>query len=279
MKVKQYIVTYNNSEILNNWILKSMFESLSESELSITDTTIINNHTNFIINSEYVDRGVKVIHNVLRPDFSTGHLARNWNESVIHGFKSLTDPDCDIVILMQHDTIVEKNYIDKLIDIHNKGITFYTAGSGDQFMSQTVNSVKRVGLWDERFCNIGYQDADYFIRQVIYNTDNISINDYDHLRLHNPIDVCIVKNTLPGVKRKDIHHQNSSRFHDYCGKLWYSKYNYNHWDWDTDEIIRNKNTILNKVPYYVYYPYFEKDVETLVEQGLIWDKVEDKPWF
>jgi len=118
MKIKQYIVTYNNSDILNTWILRSMFESLSKFELDIIETTVINNHSN-----------------------------------------------------------------------------------------------------------------------------------------------------------------NSIKYHNYCGQLWYAKYNYNHWNWDTSEILRNKDTILNKVPYYVYYPYFEKDVETLIDQGLIWDKVEDKTWF
>lgn len=273
-------MTYNNSDILNNWALRSVYEYLSIDQRKFVETVVINNHSNFFIEPRYIEMGVKVRHNIMRPDFSTGHLARNWNECIIDGFKSLTHSDCDIVILIQHDTIIKSNYIDKLIDLHfDKKIEFYTAGSGDQFVSQTVGAIKTVGLWDERFCNIGYQEADYFMRQLLYNSNNISVNDHDHLRTHNVIDLDLLENTLPGLKRGDNHHRASSKFHNYCGKLWYYKYNYNHWNWDANYILANKEKIVNKVPYYVYYPYFEKDVDTLVAQGLIWDRVEDVTWF
>jgi hypothetical protein len=44
----------------------------------------------------------------------------------------------------------------------------------------TSNAVKQVGLFDERFCNIGLQEADYFLRCLLYNKDRSSLNDIEH---------------------------------------------------------------------------------------------------
>jgi hypothetical protein len=61
MKIKQYIVTYNNSTQINN-CLESIFNNLSQHELSFLEIFIINNHTNFSIRDEIVNRDT-VLHN------------------------------------------------------------------------------------------------------------------------------------------------------------------------------------------------------------------------
>jgi uncharacterized protein YkvS len=81
MKIKQYIVTYNNKIQINN-CLESIFSKLSNEELSILDVYIINNHSNLDIDEKYLNR-VTILNNDLRPDFSTGHLSRNWNQAII----------------------------------------------------------------------------------------------------------------------------------------------------------------------------------------------------
>ena len=161
MKIKQYIVTYNNSLQINN-CLDSIFSKLSKEELSILEIYIINNHSNLEINKEYLDN-ITILNNNLRPDFSTGHLARNWNQAIINGFQNLNNPDCDIVITNQDDTIFKENYINQIIELH-KNFDLIQFGWGDNFISYTPNAIKRIGLWDERFCNIGYQEADYLLR-------------------------------------------------------------------------------------------------------------------
>ena len=87
MKIKLYIVTYNNPEYLDKNL-----ESLFETDLVDHDyeVTIINNHSNFKVREEFLeDYNLKVIHNESRPDWSTGHLARSWNQCLINGFKDL----------------------------------------------------------------------------------------------------------------------------------------------------------------------------------------------
>jgi len=112
MKTKLYIVTYNNNEILNNWALKTLFES--DFPIDNSDIYIINNHTNIYIEPQYEDK-IKILNNDLRPDFSTGHLSRNWNQAIINGFKNLNEPDCDLVIACQNDTKFCKNWYSKLL--------------------------------------------------------------------------------------------------------------------------------------------------------------------
>mgnify|MGYP003342408573 CR=1 FL=1 len=93
------------------------------------EINVINNHSNFSLNKEYDDI-VKVWHNTLRPDFSTGHLSRNWNQAILNGFKSILKPDCDILITAQDDVEYCKNYITTLIEYHKK-YNFIQTGKGE----------------------------------------------------------------------------------------------------------------------------------------------------
>ena len=54
IKIKKFIVTYNNPKSLNN-SLSSIFNSLTNEELSLLEINIINNHTNFYLNEEFKD--------------------------------------------------------------------------------------------------------------------------------------------------------------------------------------------------------------------------------
>ena len=36
--------------------------------------------------------------------------------------------------------------------------------AGDALTSYTAAAISKIGLWDERFCNIGWQDLDYWFR-------------------------------------------------------------------------------------------------------------------
>ena len=65
---------------------------------------ILNNHSNFVISERYVPH-VNVIHNRGTPDFATAMLGRMWNMALIHGFKDLNNPDADLVVTVQDDTV------------------------------------------------------------------------------------------------------------------------------------------------------------------------------
>jgi hypothetical protein len=260
MKVKQYIVTYNNQIQINN-CLESIFSKLNNDELSILDIFIINNHSHLNIDAKYLDK-ITILNNELRPDFSTGHLSRNWNQAIINGFKELKIPDCDILITNQDDTLFKENYINKLIELH-KNFDLIQFGWGDNFISYTPNAIKQIGLWDERFCNIGYQEADYFTRAALYLKNKSSINDFSHNRILNGIDESnwIIDIIPSGNARGEEYHHISSGFHINSKYIYEAK-----WESNPDNGFLNIETIAPKMNSFIMYPYFEKDIETLNEQ-------------
>lgn len=262
MKIKLFIITYNNFEDLHN-NLTSLFNSNN----SILDLQlfIINNHSNFFLSEEYQDK-ITILHNYLRPDFSTGHLSRNWNQAIINGFKNLDNPDSDVVITCQDDTIFEKDWLNKLLDLHSK-YNFIQMGIGDQLCSYLPESIKNIGLWDERFCGIGYQEADYFIRALIYNKEKTCLNDYQHGRLINSVNyqLCFRPNP-PNIFSND--HKKSIQHHHISEKIFNVKwpgYSPNYWN--------NKHyhepPVCSSIDNFIYYPYFEKDIINLLEKKYI----------
>lgn len=267
MKIKQYIVTYNNNAVLNKCLetLIPTFEKYSKDEYQCF---IINNHSNFSIDDKFKNYTI-VLDNNLRPDFSTGHLSRNWNQAIVNGFVDLNNPDCDILITNQNDCEFDGDFIPKLIELHKK-YSFIQFGAGDHFMSYKVDAIKKVGLWDERFCNIGYQEADYFLRQLLLNTNACSINDYKHCRLHNVDDTKIIINTLSGHQRGEKYHTESIKYHGISHNVYKIKWGcdavyLNNGEW-TYENVKHLHPQINS---FIYYPYFEKDVETLREQNFV----------
>jgi hypothetical protein len=267
MRVKVFIVTYNGENHLRE-NLKSLFggRDLDQVELNVN---VINNHSNFHLDDIFADR-VKVYHNDLRPDFSTGHLSRNWNQAIINGFKNLTSPDCDILIHCQDDTIWDHDWLVKLLPIMEK-YSFYTSGNGDNVCCYTPEAVKNIGLWDERFCNIGYQEYDYFMRAVIYNGKHSSINDIgDAYRSpwNNAPQICAYPGRDP---EKEKNHRDSQQYHPISAKVFETKWGFSgsrretgdFWNW-VDQNVK-ETASLN----YMFYPYFEKDVYNLVDKKYI----------
>jgi hypothetical protein len=259
MKIKHYIVTYNNNEVLNT-SLESIFSSLCNYSKDNYKVYIINNHSNFWIDSKF-EPYVEVLHNVLRPDFSTGHLSRNWNQAIINGFVDLLNPDCDIVITSQNDCVFKDDFIKNLIELH-KNYDLIQFGAGDNFISYTPNSIIEVGMWDERFCNIGYQEADYFLRSVLSNSDRTSINDIPHQRTHNTIDNNIIKESKTGYVREEPSHMSSLLYHTISENVYIEKWGdaplyhiKNGWCYD------NLKHLTPKIKSYMLYPYFEKNIK------------------
>lgn len=260
MKIKLYIVTYNNNEIL-----KQNISRLYESDLQKYDYTIyvINNYSKINDRDILQKERLHVLDNLVRPDFSNGHLSRNWNQAIINGFESIKNPQSDIVVLMQNDTYVKQNCFSRLVDLHEK-YSFIAMGNGDQFMSYTIDAVKNIGIWDERFCSIGYQEADYFLSAFVFNRDMSSINDYHHGRVHNAIYEKTESDKLLIEDYSSLNKQfHSFDWHDYNLKLFKEK-----WGIDPQSWNHSQDTCLHpRIKRYCYYPYFEKDILTLKEQN------------
>lgn len=273
MVISIFIVTYRSPADLNNNIA-SILASGADVRINV-----INNHSEFSLAPEH-ERAVTVLHNRLRPDFSTGHLARNWNQALLHGFQDLNKPVSDVVVAVHDDVIFKKNWLYNLLELHRR-YSFITMGAADSFCSYLPEAVRRIGLWDERFCNIGYHAADYLLRALIYNREDSSINDQFHLRVHNPVDGSEVYSrelgsadvradsmliTLPpgGMDRKNAH-VSSMKFHSLTGMVFAHKWGVPAGDWTAEHYAVRKSL----APNYITYPYFERDIENLGEKNYI----------
>lgn len=268
-KIKLFISTYNNENRINLTVSR-----LQESNnIDKVDINIINNHSNF--NLKNSDLKINIIHNSTRPDFSTGHLSRTWNQCIVNGFKSLNAPDCEILITAQDDTYFDVDWIKKVEELVTK-YQFIQNGHGDHICIYTPEHVKKTGIWDERFCGISRQAADYFFRCLLYNKDHSSINDIGHKRIHNPIfkdDLKKSQNYLVDSRSREIFgdevYNNSTDNNDSISlNLLKEKYGFDPFPWD-ENLIKKIPKIIKKIQKgklsknYIYYPYFEKDIENL----------------
>jgi hypothetical protein len=283
LRISIYIVTYRNPVDLNRNIA-SILSSGADVRINI-----INNHSQFFLEPRY-QKTVTVLHNSLRPDFSTGHLSRNWNQALLHGFKDLKNPASDVVVTVQDDVIFKPDWLSRLVDLHRR-YNFITQGLGDAFCSYLPDAVRKVGLWDERFCHIGWSEGDYFLRSLIYNRQGCSINDPGHGRLHNALggstfhpqhfftateraDSLLITTPQMNFDRRDAH-ASSLRFHGLGETIFKHKWGLADCPWTAEHYaIRTP-----LVPSYVMYPYFEKDVEGLRDKNYIVATEEtDKRW-
>ena len=253
MKIKIYIITYNNNKILQEQALDSLLESTFPK--NSVEIFIIDNFGDVSLQDNPLN--ATVLYNQLRSKHSTGHLARNWNQSIILGFENLNNPSCDVVIGVQNDTTFVLDWYDKLTQLLPQ-YDYITQGSGDQLQVFTPNSIKNIGLYDERFCNIGYQEADYFLRAALYYKERVSINDTLHGRVCNPIlqDWELIKPTRNGSSRGESSHIQSAKYHKYSLNVFRQKYNCKPDSWDFEKLKEVKMLCQN----YMLYPYFEENI-------------------
>jgi hypothetical protein len=249
MKIKAYFVTYKNDFELNKTLLSFENSGIANFDHEII---IVNNSHDEIFIEDSFRLNYRIISNHTRPDFSTGHLARNWNECLIDGFRDVDNPDCDVVILSQNDNLFIEGSIHKLVKQHET-LSFIQNGNGDSFHSYTVEAIKKVGLWDERFCGLGYQEADYFLRQRIFNPRNSSINDKMHQRFFNKIDFNILDySKQSGFDRCDEFHHASLKYHELSRDIFRLKWGElspQNWKEEIECELKNQQFIM--------YPYFE----------------------
>lgn len=284
-KIKIFIVTYKRKEVLNE-LIDNIFES-DFSKIENTEVNIINNHSNFDLYSKYSDK-VNVIHNQTRPDWSGANLGENWNQAIINGFKSLRNPDTEILVTLQNDCVLDKNWASNLLKMHEK-YNFIAGEFGDNIVSYKSDAIKKIGLWDENFSGGGHREADYYLRALCFNKEKSLINDVMHGRVWNPnndylkLDIPDGRNINKELKRRpddEEHEQISigirgSVLNRYNVEYFYQKWKNTHYvelikskwikNWPSD-LIDNPPKIRNGIVF-MKYPYFEKDIQDLREKG------------
>jgi Glycosyl transferase family 2 len=254
-----WIVTYNNSADLNA-NLRSLWANANWDALQFY-VNIISNHSRIELEYEFLGC-TRVYHNNLRDDQNLGHLSRNWNQALQLGFGDLNNPSHDLVITSQDDVLWEPYWCENLVEFM-KNHSFVTQGHGDAVVIYKPEAVKRIGMWDERFCPSFYHEGDYFLRAFLYNNQASSINDPGHFRVWQPLDKSII--SIPEANQLRIDAKNMSYGHaELPFKIWYHKWACPPIYWDTEHMQNNPPQ--PQIPAYIQYPHFEFAVETLEQQ-------------
>lgn len=286
MKVKMYILTYDCEFNIND-NLNSLFSSNIDDNLEIN---IINNHTILKISEENKKRlndfgNYKIFNNVMQCDWSWGYSTRNWNQALILGFKSLNNPDCDLVVCAQDDTNYETDWLSTLKQRHNEGLEFIACGAGDCFCSYTPNAVKSIGLWDERMCTLNYTEFDYFLRAASWLGYKAAIDDNNgvHIGWDGTSQLSFNKEKTVGIARNASSQGNTS---DGLSKLDLKNIRQSTGDSLGTEVFKHKwgenpcspgvkvsnnvgNCRVPITPMFVNYPYFEKDIPDIRQKGYL----------
>lgn len=261
-----FIVTYNNDERI-----KENFIRFCDTTRHIKDVhfeyTVINNYSKWVMPNWFTNtlhHTINVWNNTMRPDWSCGHLTRDYNAAFINGFVDLNNPQCDQIICGHDDIWYHDNWFEKLTEIHQT-YDFYAGDYGCSMTSYLPSAVKTIGMWDERFAGIGYHEADYFLRARNCNGDKSSINDHFGGRVHNPTEVLF---DHPPENANKIDHANKSlRYHPLSRHVFDIKWGCHPEQWATRTTTTNKTP---KIPTFALYPYFEKDIDNKDEKGYVW---------
>lgn len=261
-KVSLWIVTYNNSEDLNN-NLRSLHATVNRNLIDL-EVNVINNHTNFHLDFEFLGK-VKIFHNSTRSDQSLGHLARNWNQALIHGFKNLNYPAAHMVLCCQDDVLWEPHWCENLLTA-TKTYNFISQGHGDALVVHTPEAVKAIGLWDERFSPSFYHEGDYFLRALIYNRERTSLNDPGHGRCFNTLEQSLIKVPAQNQLRQQAKNLSYGRA-ELPHLVWQHKWPVPPIHWPEELIQTPPSNCLCKN--FVLYPHFELDVLDLREKNYL----------
>lgn len=265
-KINVYVVTYNNEQRINENIAR-FFDTTKHIDTSQYQIKyhVINNHSNLKIHL-HKDK-ITVFYNPLRLDRSCGHLSRDYNMCLMHGFQDLKDPQVDQITFAHDDSLWLEGWFEGLQNIHQT-YTFYSGDHGCSLTSFLPEAVRNIGMWDERFCNIGFHEADYLLRAKIYNGDKSSINDFSVKRIwnHRPE---ILFAWPPRNAEKHQHSIESEKYHHVTHAVFDMKWGIYPEEWHTRLTKEEDWPKKSKIPNFVFYPYFEKDIYDLAGKGYV----------
>ncbi len=270
MYFRFFIVTYNNDTLLQG-CLDSIY-AMKIPDNTTFDVYVINNYGNMtktIKGKTY--ETLQIINNEGRPDFSTGHLSRNWNQGILLGFEDIENPKCDAVVLVQNDAEFVENFLHNLL-LPLETYDYICLGKGDEVQIIKPEAIHSIGLYDERFCNIGFQEGDYLLRALLFNTDKSSITDDLHGRHCNPLnnDIFLKPTAHSTIRNDDELHRRAPHFHLQY-RIWVSKWGDRIGDtrWHTQFLLQHKEQIKPSIKQNMFYPYFEMKLQNLAEKYFV----------
>lgn len=285
-KVWVSLITYNNPAILNT-ALEHLFNSdLVTSGKYEWYIEVVNNHSNFYIQSEFA--GKVTVHNqTLRPEWSyTGFFTRDCNSILMRAIKNLKSSLNDHIIILQDDALVRPDFMQKLVERHDSGIDFIMSGIGDALNSFVPEAVRKIGLYDERF-QTGFHEGDYILRAIQKLGNRCSISDIAHGRVWNPTDGGRFYNSnngtdgaqhatrtnraesdlviCPGFTDDQIANVGKRHGTTWHEPLWKMKWGEEHrfYNWDDNFMHNIIPTLKQKTFNFILYPHFEKDIENI----------------
>jgi hypothetical protein len=268
MKIRLYIVTYKRNDVLNE-NLRSLWASIPAE--SLDKVTVVANHPSVEIYNENKRDNLRVIINETRMPHAWGNLAKDWNYCLLDAFRTWENPDkVDWAILAQNDVTWKEDWLKALSRFSN--FELISQPRGDQAIAFTINAVRTIGFFDERFSTLHFQEIDYYLRAALLLENKASIND-DHageLSTYNPIGSILTNYAFLGVMEDENLH--TMRFHSELAGLFMEK-----WKLDDamaihclQDMMKRKEKILSKLPREInWYPFFwDKCLE--MPKGLHW---------
>lgn len=159
--------------------LRALYESILRYDKAACheDIIIINNSQEFVS----PPGAARILHNMPRPDTSLGNLAQSWNFGIVNALGSLKTPKYDWVALCQSDVVFRSGWKQRLqshVDRHD--CVLVSCAPGDQVTFIHHDAFRRVGWWDERFCGIGFQEFDYYLRAYLHLGPTACIEGHGH---------------------------------------------------------------------------------------------------
>lgn len=168
-----YIVTYRRDDVLNQNLSSLWAGCVDPSNIQVT---VISNHPVVRIDAENERPNLRVIINATRHANSWGFLARDWNFAIIDAFGKWDNPKgVDWCVLAQNDVEWLQGWDQWLAS--QKDYDLVSQPVGDAVVALNIEAVRRVGLFDERFCTLHFHDIDYLNRATIHLGPRASIND------------------------------------------------------------------------------------------------------
>ena len=300
--IRVFVVTYNSDDD----VFKCLDSILGSDITTMKHEVVVLNNFGYLARRmpKRFHGRVIVLDNPRRPDWSTGHLARDWNQCLVNGFQDLDAPRAKMVVCMQADNEVAPAFATTLQILHKK-FMFINAGIGDAFCSYTPEAVKTIGLYDERYSNIGWQDFDYLFQAIMHAGPAICCMEktitYDKYleqafpcgrqpsgQLHT-----LLSKVRSGYLEKKASHSASHAFHYYSETVFREKWpmlskpgmragEFANWGFTSAKQVKaySLKRLSPAIPSFILYPYFEKNVNNSRRLGLSrpWKAKEGKEW-